>query len=132
MPELDPDIFPIHRPPQYGVYLRWPQDGIAWIHPDDVDQVADVIPSYRIFRREDLDPDYVVLTYADLRLRVRPTMWIEIPTDGYEVGDQVEIKSKLGQREAAIATIREMLWNPMTSSIDYYLFAGEREMRSLA
>ena len=118
---------PLKRPPKYGVYLRWPLDGEDWIHPEDVEAVKRVIPSRRIFRREDIDLEYAMLSYADLQLRVRPTMWIEVASDGYWVGDQVEVKSQLGRREPMIATIRDIHWDPDRGRIQYFLQNGERE-----
>jgi hypothetical protein len=118
---------PLKRPPQYGVYLRWPCDGDDWIHPEDIESVKRVIPSRRIFEREDIDIDYTMISYANLRLRVRPTMWLDVEYDSYWVGDQVEIKSQLGRRDPMIATIREILWDPDSHRIEYYLQSGERE-----
>ncbi len=126
----DESVLPLKRAAKYGAYLRWPIDGCDWIHPDDTLIAQQLIPSQRIFRREDLDADYMVLTYADVRIRVRPTMWTEVGTDGYQVGDQVEVRSQLMQRHPAVATIRDILWNPHSQSIEYYLCSGERELRS--
>ena len=71
--------------------------------------------------------EYVMISYADLQFRVRPTMWVEVEYDGYWVGDQVEVKSQLGRREAMIATIREIHWDPDSGRIEYFLQSGERE-----
>ena len=128
MPASEDRRLPLKRPPKYGVYLKWPLDGDDWIHPDDVEAVKRVIPSRRIFRREDVDLDYATISYGDLKLRVRPTMWFEIEAyDGYWVGDQVEVKSRLGKRDPMIATIREILWDPDRGCIEYFLQSGERE-----
>ncbi len=122
--------FPLKRPPAHGVYLRWPLDGCDWIHPEDVEIAVTMIPSRRVFLREDFDDQYVLLTYGQARIRVRPTMWTEVQSDGYEVGDQVEIRSQLGKREPAIATIEEIFWNRDSQSIEYHLHSGDRELRS--
>lgn len=130
MSESAEQALPLKRPPKYGCYLRWPMDGTDWIHPEDVETAEKVLPGYRIFKREDLDAEYMLLSYADLRIRVRPTMWTEITTDGYEVGDQVEVRSRLGQREPMIATIRDILWNPESHAIEYHLHSLDRELRN--
>jgi hypothetical protein len=118
---------PLKRPPQHGVYLRWPLDGDDWIHPEDVEAVKRVIPSRRIFRREDIDMEYAMISYGDLKLRVRPTMWLEVEYDGYWVGDQVEVRSQLGRRDHMIATIRDIHWDPDSGRIQYFLQSGQRE-----
>jgi hypothetical protein len=100
---------------------------VDWIHPEDVEAVKRVIPSRRIFRREDIDMEFAMISYADLQLRVRPTMWLEVIDEGYWVGDLVEVKSGLGRRDPMIATIREIHWDPDSGRIQYYLQSGERE-----
>lgn len=124
------DTFPLKRPPTYGVYLRWPLDGCDWIHPEDVEIALRMIPSRRVFRREDLDDQYVLLSYGPQLIRVQPTMWTEVQSDGYEVGDQVEIRSQWGKREPAIATIQDILWNRDSQAIEYHLTSVDRELRS--
>jgi hypothetical protein len=118
----------LKRPATHGVFLRWPLDGTDWIHPEDVEQVSAVVPSRRVFRREDLDDEYALLTYADLKMRIRPVMWLEVVADGYLVGDVVEVKSEMGKRESLAATIREILWDPNLGRIEYHLSRGDREL----
>ena len=87
----------LKRPATYGVFLRWPLDGTDWIHPEDVDRVRDVVPSARVLRRELRVDEYVVLSYGKLRIRVRPTLWQIVRTDGFDLGDMVEIRSRMGK-----------------------------------
>ncbi len=41
--------------PDYGVFLRWPAAGTAWIHAEDRALVARWIPGNHVFRRESYD-----------------------------------------------------------------------------
>ena len=119
---------PLRLPERFGVYLWWPQDGTDWIHADDVQLAERLIPSNRIFQRRFLNEEYSVLLYGEWKLRVRPTMWLEVPTDGYLVGDQVEVRSRMGKRRPRIATIREIRWNRPMQVIEYYLDQCGREI----
>ena len=108
-------------PQRFGVYPWWPAEDDSWIHPDDVELCYRLIPSPRVFRREFLDQQYNRLTYGELILRVRPTMWLEVPTDGYLVGDRVEIRSEMGRRRPAIARIEDIFFCRRQQRLEYYL-----------
>ena len=38
--------------PKYGYYPRWPEDGDAWVHPEDAALAKALLPSPRVFRRD--------------------------------------------------------------------------------
>ncbi|MEM9412304.1 MAG: hypothetical protein AAGA30_14410, partial [Planctomycetota bacterium] len=82
----------------------------------------------RIFQREFLDADYNRLTYGKHILRVKPTMWLEVKTDGYLVGDRVEIRSMMGRRRPAIATIEDIFFSRKKNAIEYYLSVNENRI----
>lgn len=107
--------------PPYRVYPWWPENGDAWVHPEDVRLVRRLIPSTRVFRAAGREGAYLVLTYGALRFRVKPTLRHAIPGDGYELGDQVEVCSKMGKNRALVATIRDMRWNARQGVIHYRL-----------
>jgi hypothetical protein len=107
--------------PKFGVYLRWPEDGQGWIHPNDVELATKLIPSRRIWLRIDLDKDYWLIGYGGHSLRVKPTMWLEVPEPDFEVGDQVEIKSSMGKLQAKIATVYDVFWNQPKRIAEYHL-----------
>lgn len=116
-------------PDKYGVFLWWPEAGHDWIHPEDVETCDAVLPSRRIFRKVVVDGDYpTTLLYDQIKIRIKPVLWLEVKTDGYEVGDQIEIRSKLGQRKPFIGTIREMLWDRRLQRIDYFVRAVDRNV----
>lgn len=112
--------------PKFGVYLRWPADGDDWIHPNDIETAVKLIPSRRIFLRIDLDDVFWLLGYGDNSIRVKPTMWLEVPAPRFEVGDQVEIKSSMGKLRAKIATVKNVYWNQPKQRAEYQLrFLGK-------
>jgi len=107
--------------PPYRVYPWWPENGDAWVHPDDVRLTRRLIPSTRVFRSAGREGQYLVLTYGQLRIRVKPTLRHAVPGDGFKLGDQVEVCSKLGKNRPLVATIREMRWNARQGVIHYRL-----------
>lgn len=114
-------------PDRFGVFPRWPADGTDWLHPDDVSVVNELglIPSRRIFQRQRLDDEYSKMSYGELQIRVRPVLWLEVKTDGYLLGDRVEIRSRMGTNKPDIATISEMLWNRHRGVVEYRLSIRE-------
>ena len=113
-------------PDRFGVFPRWPQDGTNWIHPEDVSVATGLIPSRRIFQRHRLDDEYSRMTYGELVIRVRPVLWLEVATDGYLVGDSVEIRSRMGARKPDIATIVDMFWNRQKGAVEYRLSVRDK------
>ncbi|HEY1597962.1 MAG TPA: hypothetical protein VGG64_00060 [Pirellulales bacterium] len=107
--------------PPYRVYPWWPEDGNAWIHPDDVRLARRLIPSNRVFRRVGREGPYLVLSYGKLRLRVKPTLRQAIDGDGFDLGDTVEVCSLVGKNRPLVATIRDMHWNARSRAIQYRL-----------
>ena len=123
-----PDLL---RPPRYGVYLWWPEKGLDWVHPADAELATTMIPGKRVFCRQDGQAPYSLLRYGQQPIRVKPTMWYEVESDGYDLGDLVEVKSKMGELKPRVATIADMLWNRHKRKIDYFLHsAGRRLIRS--
>ena len=110
----------------YRVYPWWPENGDAWVHPDDVRLARKLIPSTRVFRRTGREGAYVVLHYGDNRLRVKPTLQHALVGDGFDLGDQVEVCSQMGKNHPFLATICEMDWNAHFRVIYYRL--RRREM----
>ncbi|MGI9517568.1 MAG: DUF6960 family protein [Pirellulaceae bacterium] len=119
------DLPPLKRPPVYGVFRWWPEDGEEWIHPFDIGIVRQLVPGNRVFRREDLDDDYLLISYGDIQFRVHSTIWYEIDYEGFDVGDNVEIKSRMGQADPFIGRIKDMFWNHRYKQIEYYLYRNE-------
>ncbi len=105
--------------PVYGVYPWWPQDGHDWIHPDDVALVDRLIPSSRIFRRERVVEGYYLLTYGAQSIRILPSMWLQVRHEGLDVGDPVEVLSRLGKNRPFVARITEMRWHRHSRTIHY-------------
>lgn len=110
---------PLKREDTYGVYRWWPAEGNDWIHPYDVPKAEDLIPSNRVLRRSDFDRQYSLLSYGELSIRVRPTMWLPVAYEGFSIGDVVEVCSQMGKNDPFITRIKEMNWNENAKRIEY-------------
>ncbi len=109
----------LKRPPIQVVLLRWPRDGDGWIHPEDRRLANSLLPSNRVFRCEEVEGPYNVLTYGDRVIRVEPVLWLEVPDEGLRVGDQVEVLSRMGKNWPRVGFIREVRWLDTRQSIVY-------------
>lgn len=107
--------------PKYGFYPWWPEDGDSWVHPEDVVLARRTIPSPRIFRREGTSTDYIVLHYGQMRLRVKRTLWQEVPFEGFNIGDWVEVMSRGQANTFRTGVIHEMHWDAHAGCICYYI-----------
>ena len=111
----------LRLPEQFGCYLRWPVDGTDWIHPEDVELCKRLIPGNRVFQKQIEDQTYNRLVYGEHSIRVKPTLWLEVPVDGYLIGDRVEIRSRIGKRRPAIGTINDIFFNTRRKAVEYKL-----------
>lgn len=112
---------PLKTDPKYGFYPWWPEDGDDWVHPDDVPIARGTIPSPRVFRRDGASDQYIVLHYGELQLRVLRTLWQEVPWEGFNVGDWVEVLSRGQRNTPRTGVIREMHWEPRARAMRYYI-----------
>jgi hypothetical protein len=112
---------PLKTDPKYGYFPWWPEDGNDWVHPNDVDLARSMIPSGRVFRRDGTDGQYVLLHFGDVTLRVRRTLWQEVPFEGFELGEWVEVLSRGMRNEPRTGQIREMLWDERARGIRYMI-----------
>ncbi len=109
----------MQQQPRYGYYPWWPEDGDAWLHPEDVAQARKMIPSWRVFRRAGEQPPYVVLHYGAVRLRVLRTLWQEVTPEGFEIGDWVEVLSRGLRNTPCTGVIQDLLWDPDSRCLRY-------------
>lgn len=116
-----PKTLSLKRPPAYGVFRWWPENGDSWIFPADVELVHRLIPGKRVFRRVDTDDNWLQLEYGSIRFRIRSTIWLEVPYEGFDIGDAVEVKSRMGVTEPFVGKIRDMFWNHKKQLIEYFL-----------
>jgi alpha-L-fucosidase len=107
--------------PKYGYFPRWPQDGDQWLHPEDIELARRLIPSMRIFQRDGTAGDLVLLHYGDLTLRARPALWQVVSWEGFDLGDWVEVLTRVMQNPPHTGTIREMLWDQRHRQMRYQL-----------
>jgi hypothetical protein len=114
--------------PKFGVYAWWPEAGTDWIHPHDRSLAQRIIPSSRVFYRSSFEDGYYHLRYGNLRLRVRPTLWLVVPGDGFHVGDMIEVRSRGGTNEAFVGRICEMRWHRHKGYIRYVLLSRRKRV----
>ncbi len=122
---------PLKTDPKYGYFPWWPEDGDEWVHPADVALAREMIPSNRIFRRDGVDDEYVLMHYGDVTLRVRRTLWQEVPHEGIEMGDWVEVLGRGMLNEPRVGVIREMLWDERAGAIRYQIEEAGRLIEQL-
>ena len=111
--------------PDCGAYLVWPCEGQDWIHPDDVAQVNQWIPSSRVFRRHSFDGEYYRLQYGEHSVRVKPTMWRRVDDEGFSVGDRVEVLSHFQENEPCLGVIVEIRFEKSSGRILYSIESRE-------
>ena len=120
----------LRQPTRFGVCLWWSDEVPAWVHPDDVEIADRLVPGNRIFKRQecgnfaDRKLGYSLISYGSERIRVLPAIWLPIKFEGFEIGDLVEIKSRLGRRRASIGEIRDIRWNRHAQRIEYFVKAN--------
>ncbi len=116
-----------YRPslPDWGVYLRPPEGGEEWIHPEDRELAKAMIPSRRVFKRVRWDGEYYHLLYGGHCLRVRPTLWLQTPAVDLEVNQLVEVLAKQGANDAGIYRIADILYHSEENKIEFHLKRDE-------
>lgn len=118
----------MHWPPlpDYGCFLRWPENGQGFIHPDDVPTVTRLIPGPRVLKRHSFDGVYYHYSYGNIRFRLRPAMWQQVSIDGIEIGDLVETTGIGLEREQFVASVWGMYYVQRKGCILYRLRRAER------
>ena len=117
--------------PDYGCISRWPEDGQAFIHPDDVPVATRCIPSARVLRRDYFDGVYYHYRYGSVRFRLRPTMWLKVKSDGIDIGDLVETTGIGMERELFVAQVWGMYFVSRKGCILYRLRRADTKVPQL-
>jgi hypothetical protein len=124
---------PVRTLPRHGVFFRWPEQPVEdWIHPDDMEVAAGMLPGGRIFQLAECEDEadrkngYSVISYGDTSIRVLPAMWLPVKDAGYKVGDRVEVLAKNRTKQPFIGTLAEVTYNPVTRRTEYRI-----EVRSM-
>ena len=122
---------PLKTDPKYGYFPWWPEDGDDWIHPEDVAVARSMIPSNRVFRRDGARGEYLLMHYGDTTLRVKRTLWQEVPAADFQIGDWVEVLSRGVRNEPRTGTIREVLWDEGAREIQYQIYESDQPIADL-
>jgi hypothetical protein len=117
--------------PKYGYYPWWPEDGDDWVHPEDVELARQLIPSPRVFRRDGTQGEFVLLHYGHQRLRVKRTLWQEVVTEGFEIGDWVEVLSRGYRNTPRTAIVQEITWDSNARAMRYQVLDNDRLIPNL-
>lgn len=107
--------------PDYGVFLRSPADGSNWIHPDDHEIVAGMVPSKRVFCRFLYENGFYHFRYGDIVFRLRPCLWLPLRGEGFDLGDRVETTGVGLSQELFVSEITGMFFNDSAGEICYQL-----------
>ncbi|TWU49721.1 hypothetical protein [Rubripirellula reticaptiva] len=111
--------------PDYGCIPRWPVDGDAFIHPDDVAIATKCFPSERVLRRDRFDDVYYHYSYGKIRFRLLPCMWLKVKPDGIDIGDEVETIGVGMERELFVGVVWGMHYVRRKGRILYRLRRGD-------
>jgi hypothetical protein len=122
---------PLKTVPKYGYYPRWPEDGDDWLHPEDVALARSQFPSQRIWRRDGKAGALHVIRYGPLSLRVRSALWIEVARPDFEIGDWVEVRTRLMRNEPHTGRVTEVMWDDHQSCIVYHIQENDRPIPSV-
>jgi hypothetical protein len=122
---------PLKSDPKYGYFPWWPEDGDAWVHPDDVAAARGMIPSHRVFCRDGSEGEFLLLRYGEARLCVRRTLWQEVELEGFSIGDWVEVHSRGMLNEPRTGVIREMLWDERARAMRYQISENGQPIEQL-
>lgn len=112
---------PLKVEPKYGYYPRWPQDGDDWLHPEDVAFARTLFPSHKIWKREGQQGGFHVIRYGAQMLRVRSALWQEVPTPDYQIGDWVEVRTRMMKNEAHTGCVVDVEWDEYRGEIVYHI-----------
>ncbi|TWT32359.1 hypothetical protein KOR34_41220 [Posidoniimonas corsicana] len=119
---------PLKLTPKYGYYPHWPQDGDDWVHPEDVALARSHFPSQRIWRRDEESGAYHTIRYGDLTLRVKSALWQEVAKPDYEIGDLVEVRTRLMRNEAHTGRVAEVQWDDYQGQVVYHIQENDRHL----
>nr|WP_231615481.1 hypothetical protein [Novipirellula artificiosorum] len=83
------------------------------------------IPSERVFRRESFDGTYYHYRYGQVRFRLKPCLWLQVESDGLDIGDPVETVGVGMERELFIGEVFGMYFVRRKGCILYRLRRGD-------
>jgi hypothetical protein len=106
-------------------YFPWCSEPIEnLVHEFDIGIARHFIPGSRILTLDASteSEEFQIATYGNLCFRIRPCLWREVPFNGIQLGDLVEISSIQAPRcEPAMATVEELIWSSTLNQITYRL-----------
>lgn len=114
--------------PDWGVFLRWPEDGEGWLHPEDLGVARELIPSDRVFRRSSFDGEFYLLHYGPILLRCKPAMWLSISSVDLEVEQAVELLARQGKNDSGVFHVSQILYRRELGFVEFCLKRDSLEL----
>lgn len=117
----------LKREVKHGVCQWWSEEEPFFIHPEDEEIARQFVPGNRILRRQECDSyadrklGYSTFSYGEITFRALPLIWLEIPTDGFEIDDLIQVKSQYGRRDPLVGKICEIQWNRLKRRTEYHI-----------
>ena len=99
-----------------------------YIHPEDLEEFKLLFPYGKVFFCISEDDKYIHLSYGEKIFRVKPDRYRKIISDGYLIGDIVEILN--GSSQGKKATIEHMKWHYEKQKIMYGLKLLDSKIKS--
>ncbi len=109
------------QPSKWGILSGWPIDPDNWVHPEDITTASELIPSYRVVRREIHDSEYNLIRYGKKTFRAKPVLWQETRKPPFDVGEFVQVSGLFGIENPILGTVREVIWNPRRRFFEFLL-----------
>lgn len=116
--------------PKYGYFPWWPEDGTGWLHPDDVAVASQLLPSMRVFRRDEQDDTWVTFRYGEQMFRAHRSLWVEVRWEGFALGDWVEVRTRGMRNEHRTGTIREVRYHDHDGTLRYQITQAENPVET--
>lgn len=119
---------PLKQTPKYGYYPAWPEDGDNWLHPEDAPLARKQLPSMRIWRRDEESAEYHVIRYGAMTLRVKSALWQEVAPPDFEIGDMVEVRTRLMKNEPHTGHVTEVEWDDYLGQVVYHIQENDKRL----
>lgn len=92
----------------WGLYQWFEEHGNSLVHPDDLDTLRNLAPNGKVFQLVAEDGDFIKLRYADKYIRVKPSLFKQVPTPAFQFDEPV---SFLKDQKNVTGKITDISWH---------------------
>lgn len=110
----------------WGLYPWFTEHGEEMIFSDDLSKFKDLSPYGKVFKCEEENEDYIVLSYGIEAFRVKPQLFKKIPKPAFQIGERV----KLMKDQVQEAVIVEVNWHIKNKEHIYYITLNGKKKSS--